>query len=130
MRVPQYKRITKTDHPEMPEWAERVFDGQNRQMESLTTLAQGNVTFGDNFSAEVRTVAIPHFPTASEFVSVELQILKRNPIGVVVLDSSFFEFWKVAWRVSPTSPLTVDVKMKWDSVPDAPPDVTLLFIGA
>lgn len=129
MKIRSYKRITKTDHPDLPEWAERVFDGQNRQLESLTTLAQGNVTFADNFQAEVREVEIPHFPAAGEFVSVQLQVLKRGPVGVIVLNSSFYDFHRIAWQMSPTTPLTVDIKMRWDSVPPENPTVTLLFIG-
>lgn len=126
MKIQQWKRISKTDFPDMDDTLKKVADAINRQMEALTTLAQNNITFGDNFAEPPRTVEMADDTT----VSIELQKLKRNPIGVVVLNPGFYEYYDFTWEMSPTAPLTVDCKIKFLNAPARNPEVTLLFVGA
>jgi len=126
MKVQNWKRITKTDYPDMPEWFSDIADALNRQVERLTLLAQNNITFGDNFAEPPRTIEMADDTT----VSIELQALKRNPIGVLVLNPGFYEYFDFTWQMSPNAPLTVDCKIKFTNAPATSPEVTLLFVGA
>lgn len=121
MKLPEYRRLTKTDYEDLPEWVDPI----NRHFELLTTLAHGNATFADNHLAEIRTLEVPH----DESFAIELRRLRRNPSGVLVLSTSFFEYYRFTWQMSPTAQRTVDVKILWDTVPSEDPEVTLLFIG-
>ena len=124
MKIQEYRRLTKSDIPEMPEWFETPADAINRQFEALTTLAHGNFTFADNALAEVKKLPIQH----DTLTRIELRLL-RPPIGVLVLASSFFEFYRGIWRPSEAFARSIEVKVKWDTVPPAPPTVTLLILG-
>ncbi len=125
MKIQQWKRITKTDIPDLPDWAKKIVDPVNRQLEVITTALQAHLTFGDNFAEPPRTLELKH----DTVTPIRLKNLKRNPVGVVVLATSFNEYWRMTWEMNATEPLTVDVRIKWDTVPSADPEVTLLFLG-
>ena len=125
MKVENFKLLSRSEHPDMPAWFEKIADQWNRQMETLTRVAQGNATFRDNFLAEVRTLEMAQ----DTVVPIELQLLRQDPIGVLLLWSSYFDYPRMKARMSETAPMTVDVAVKWDTPPEAVPEVTLVFFG-
>lgn len=125
MKISSWKRLTKSDFPDMPEWFEPILDRINEQMGLVTSALSGNLTFEDNFLSEKRTLEIPH-DTAT---SIELQRIRRSPSGVVRLSESEFDYSRVAWRVSETRERSVDVKLRYDVAPTKTPVATLLFLG-
>ena len=124
MKIQKIKRLSRGDFPEAPEWADKFFQILNTQLERYVTLFQGNITFADNFRAEVVQIDVEDNVT----FPVSLKVLKNNPIGVLFLGSNFFEYNQLTWQMSDDS-LTVDVKIKWDTPPDGEVRVTLLFVG-
>lgn len=125
MRLGNWTRITKADFPDMPEWAERMADSINRQMEALEALVANKITFSDNVEAEVRTLPMPDDTT----VPIQLQRLKTTPLGVLVLWTSFYEYPRLKAQMNQTKAYTVDVSVKWDNAPSTDPTVILLFLG-
>ncbi len=125
MKVESFKRITKTDIPDLPEWAEPIVDEINSRFDLLTTVLQGFFTLQDNALAEIRTLQMPH----DVIVPIELERLRRSPIGVLLLSASLFDYGRLAWKMSDTRSRTIDVKVKYDSVPAEPPDATILVLG-
>lgn len=126
MKASSWKRITKSDHPDAPEWFEGVADSLNGHLEMITQILSGNTTFGDNLLAEIRQIDLAH----DTVTPVELQRLRRTPLGVILVASSYFDYWRAAWRMSETRRMTIEVKVKWDTPPATPPSVIFLVIGA
>lgn len=126
MNIPNWKRITKSDHQDMPEWFEAIIDLINQQIDILTIMAQGNISASENFFGEVRTLEMP----PDTYVPIEMMKLKRNPIGVVYLSSDYEEYPELpVWKMNGEKARTVDVKIKWAVVPATVPMVTFLFLG-
>lgn len=125
MKISSWKRLTKSQFPDLPDWAEPVIDRLNEQIERLTSALSGNWTFEDNALAEVRTLEMPH----DTMVTIELQRLRRSPSGVLLLSTSEFDYSRLAWRISETRERSVDVKVRFDTVPTKTPVVTLLVLG-
>jgi len=124
MKIQKAKRLNKVDFPDAPAWAGDLFKILNNQLERYVNLFQNNITFQDNMQTEKRKVGV----TNDTSVLIKLNELKRNPIGILFLDSDYFDYPSVAMEIS-DSPLTVSVKVKWDTPPDGEVNVTLLFIG-
>ena len=124
MKIQKARRLNKTDFPDAPEWIDEILQILNTQFERWVTLFQNNMTFEDNFRSEIATLDF----TDDEEQLVKLNVLKRNPIGVLVLGSNYFEYPRLTWE--PTdNPLLVNVKVKWDVVPDDIVRTTLQFVG-
>lgn len=124
MKIQKARRFNKADYPDAPEWMEPIFQVLNMQFERLVTLFQNNVTFEDNFRSEIVTLDV----TNNEETPIRLNVLKRNPIGILFLGSNYPEYPQFTWELA-DEPLTVNVKVKWDVPPDQEVRATFLFVG-
>ena len=124
MKVQKARRLNLTDYPDAPEWAHELYQVLNIQFERWVTLFQNNITFGDNTRSEVVTLDMEHDVT----LPIRLEVLQRNPIGVLFLGSNYFEYPRLTWEPAEDAGI-INVKVKWDVEPDDVVRSTLLFIG-
>jgi hypothetical protein len=124
MKIQKARRFNKADYPDAPEWMEPIFQVLNTQFERLVTLLQNNITFGDNFRAEVITLDLEHGKTTP----IKLNVLKRNPRMGLFVGSNYFSAPEFTWENAEET-LTVNVKVEWKEPPDDVVRSTLLFVG-
>jgi hypothetical protein len=127
MRIQDFRPTQRGDVDEVPDWYYLAERGQNDQVQSLTNLAQGNITFEDNFSGELRTVVV----NPDEETDIKLQTTTSAIRGVVFLGAETYygdsrDFARVAWRR--VSQSIVRVRVKYDDTPSGAQSVTLLFL--
>lgn len=119
-----YRRLTKKDIPEMPEWFERVLDHLNQALVDLYEAVGGGLRLSEHLLCEVIQTELPHDVAET----VQLHRLSRNPLGGVVLYSSGGAIRDFDWSPA-EEPRTVNVTVTWVTTPSANPEVTLLFFG-
>ena len=124
MKIQNWRRLTRTDYPDVPRWMDKILDAINRVLENVVRALQNNLSHADNFPEPPRTLKMPH----DTVVPIQLQKLKQVPLGVQLVWSDYFDYPRIAAEMHPTRPLTVNVKVKWDTPPDTDPEVTLVFL--
>lgn len=122
MKLSLFKRFTQEDHPDVPEG---FLQQLNKVLEDISTALQSRLTFSENIQSEVRKLDIRN----GTVTPIRLQKLDRNPIGVLLLKSSYLVDPTFTWAPSSGRDLTVDVTLTWTPAPATDPTVTLLFIG-
>lgn len=125
MKIQPFKRLSKTDFPDAPDWMEPIFQVLNNYLERNTLLAQGNMTFGDNIKSEKVKLKLKEDTSTT----IHLNQLKQTPEGVIVLNADLFDYPKVTMEPG-EEPLTVNVKVTWSTTPTDEVETTLLFIGS
>jgi len=125
VKIVSWRRITKSDHPDIPEWFEGILDLLNRHMELITQSLQGALTFSDNMLAEERQIDVPN----GVWTPVEFQLLRRNAKGAILLFSSYHGDGHFDFRMSETRQLTGEIRLTWEVPPPQNPTVRVVFLG-
>ena len=124
MKVSNFKRLSRTDNPQIPEWMEPLLKVINDQFESITTALQGSLTFDDNFNAEIKEFSLKD----NTAVDVKLSRVKGKPRGVILLDRDVFDYHVAAFEILDEK--TVRVKLSFtDTAPLGDVKIRLLVVG-
>lgn len=124
MKVSNFKRISRSDFPEASEDFYRAMDIISDQIEVVTTALQGNISFEDNFDAEIKDLKIKDNTTTT----FELKTLKGKPRGILLLDRGVFDYSLVAFKV--VNDRTISVKMvSTDEAPLGSTSVRIAILG-
>jgi len=125
MKLPSWRRITKSDYPDLPEWFEEIADSLNRHLELITEALQTGLTIEENLRAEVRQLAVAN----GVWTPVEFQVLRRNAKDAILTASSYHGERDFDWRMSETRMLTGEIRIVWAVPPPANPTVRVVFLG-
>lgn len=125
MKVKKFKRFTESDYKGIPDWTRRFFQQLNNILEEYGNALSGGLTFGDNLRSESVKIDMRH----DVLTPIRLKVLKRNPFGMVLIKTNYFEYPDYTWQMSPDRALVAEVKIKWEDPPDKGVRCTFLFLG-
>ena len=95
MNVDPYKRVTRQDLGNVPEWVDKILDPVQRQLEILSQVMQHNITIADNLASEVRVINV----TNGVESEIKLSRLERPPSVVFCGWASLGNITGFSWRV-------------------------------
>ena len=123
-QVRTYRRITRSDIPDAPDWADIIFDNVTNQLADLTDVVNGQLDpFTNSFSRFVEFET-----TDNEITDVFVQtILNRNTVFVQTIGTNN-ENIIMAAQVVGFSDTGLRIKVKLEQ--DIPTVVRLLIVGA
>lgn len=123
MKIGSFRRFSKEDYADLPDWGEDLFQQLNKVLETFNNALNGGLTFGDNGLAEVVKIDLRHDITTP----IKLQRLSRNPDIGLFGGCNYFQYQDFTWENSPDEPLTVNVKVRWENPPDKEVRCVLIF---
>lgn len=124
MKVSNFKRISRSDFPEATDEFHKAMDIVSDQIELLTTALQGNISFEDNFDAEIKELDLED----NKAVTFELKTLRGKPRGVLLLDRGLFDYSVVALQVVDDKSIKVKIAMT-DEAPTTSTSVRIAILG-
>lgn len=124
MKVASFKRLSRADYQGIPEAFEPFIDSLNDQIEQVTQALQNNLTFEENFNAEVKEITI------KDNTPVDLRVkLKGKPRGILLLDRNVEDYTVESFSIIDSE--TIRVKLSFtDTAPLGDIKVRLLVIGS
>ena len=123
MKVGSFRRFSREDYKELPDWGEQFFQQLNKVLETHNNALSGGLTFGDNGRSEVVQIDLQNDTTTP----IQLQELSRNPNVGLFGGSNYFEYPEFTWENSPDTARTVNVKVRWENPPDKAVRCVLIF---
>lgn len=123
MEIQSFQPVNFEELRGAPESMRDAIERYNRQVDSLTTALQGNLTASDNEHSEIIEIELEQ----NESASISLKKLKGKPVAAWVVYSDHYETHQFAWEI--VDQKTVNVKIRWTTDPLEPKTVRILFRG-
>jgi len=95
--LPSLKRIQREDVPDSPKWVLRLLVPINNFFQNVYNVLTHNVTFQDNFRAEIMEITVDGNSPSTSF---ELPARIPQPIGVLLLstDTPYSSGASISWQ--------------------------------
>ena len=123
MIIPKYQRVARENVPKAEPWADELLEPVHDQLKDITMALQAQLSFFDNFNAEVRDVKV----SDGLWKSITLSTLRGKPLGVLPMWNSLAEHADFAWKVVDLNQIAV--KYDFASNPTTEVSIRVLVLG-
>ena len=124
MEIQSFQPVNFEELHGAPEALRDLVERYNRQIDSLTTALQNNLTTAENENSEIIEIDLEH----GEETTLSLRKLKGRPVSAWLVWTDHFDTASFAWEVIDQT--QVSVMVRWNSDPLSATTVRILFRGA
>jgi len=128
MKLKQYQPTLRTNVPEAEKWIDKIVAPSNNQIKRMTTALQNQLSYRDNFNAEVLDLKIWHDDESTTgWSEIELNSLKGKPEGVQLIFWDWDDYAHIKWKIKAIN--KIQIKVKFDTDPEQEVDIRILVVG-